>query len=160
MLQEHYASYMSFYLVYENAQNHFLATAECPAMTKNILQNAVVLVQFLWFIENGERFSPNNVLTDEKNISGSNNDLGFTGCGVDDFMSKEKRRIPILVWFERTFKVDDAGVYFPNDETISWLMNNQYNVLIKKFPSLTIERHQVLFQPKIKKTALFCRQIY
>ncbi len=34
MLQEHYASYMSFCLVYENAQNYLLATAECPAMAK------------------------------------------------------------------------------------------------------------------------------
>jgi hypothetical protein len=83
-----------------------------------------------------------------------NHDLGFTGYGVDDFMSKEKRRIPILVWFERTFKVDDAVMYFPNVETISQLMNNQHNVLRKKFPSLTIERHQILFQPKTKQDHL------
>jgi hypothetical protein len=121
------------YLVYEKLQNHLLANAECLATAKNILQNVVVLVQCVWFIENGERFSPHNVLTDEKNILESNHNLGFTGYGVDDFMSKEKRRIPILIWFERTFKVDDAGVYFPNVETLSQLMNNQYNVLRKKF---------------------------
>ncbi len=56
--QKHHASYMIFCLVYENAQNHLLATAECPATTHNILWNAVVLVQCLQFIENGERFSP------------------------------------------------------------------------------------------------------
>jgi hypothetical protein len=72
----------------------------------------------------------------------------------NDLMSKEKRRIPILVWFERTFKVDDACVYFPNVEIISRLMNNQYNVLRKKFPSLTIERHLVLFQPNTKQDCL------
>ncbi len=96
MLQEHYASYMIFHSVYENAQNYLLATAECPARAKKILRNAVVLVQSLWFIENIERFSPNNVLTDEKNISVSNHNLGFTGYGIDDFMSKEKRRLPIF----------------------------------------------------------------
>jgi hypothetical protein len=90
MLQKNYASYMSFCLVYEKAQNHLLANAECLATTKNILWNAVVLFQCLWFIENGERFSLHNVQTDEKNILESNHDLGFTGYGVDDFMSKEK----------------------------------------------------------------------
>jgi hypothetical protein len=59
-------------------------------MAKIILRNAVVLVQCLQFIENGERFSPNDVLTDEKNISGSNHNLGFMGYGVDDFILKEK----------------------------------------------------------------------
>ncbi len=87
---------MSFCLVYENAQNHILATTECPVMAKKILQNVVVLVQCLRFIENGERFSPNYVLTDEKIISGSNHHLCFTGYGVDDFMSKEKKKAPYL----------------------------------------------------------------
>jgi hypothetical protein len=44
----------------------------------------------LVYIKNRERFSPNNVLADEKNILESNHDLGFMGYGIDDFMSKEK----------------------------------------------------------------------
>ncbi len=96
MLQEHYESYMIFCLVYEKVQNHLLATAEFPAMAKIIIWNAVLLVQCIWFVENRERFSPNNVLTDEKNISGMNHDLGFMGYGVDDFKSKEKRWPPIF----------------------------------------------------------------
>jgi hypothetical protein len=91
---------------------------------KNILQNAVVLVQCLQFIENRERFSPKDSQLDEKNISGSNLDLGFTGYGVDNFMSKEKRRLSFFVWFERTFKVDNADECFPNVQTLSKLMNN------------------------------------
>jgi hypothetical protein len=43
MLQKHYASYMIFCLVYENAQNLLLAAAECLVTTNNILQNAVIL---------------------------------------------------------------------------------------------------------------------
>ncbi len=50
--------------------------------------------------------------------------------------------------------MDYAGMYFPNVETISQLMNDQYNVLRKKFPSLTIERHQVSFQLKTKQDRL------
>ncbi len=66
MLQEHYASYMIFCSVYENAQHHLLATAKCPATTINILWNAVVLVQCLWFIENRERFIQKDAQLDEE----------------------------------------------------------------------------------------------
>jgi hypothetical protein len=84
---------MIFCLVYENAQNHLLATAECPAMAKKVLRNAVVLGQCLRLIENGERLSPKDAQPDEKIILESNHDLGFTGYDVDDFMSNEKRRL-------------------------------------------------------------------
>jgi hypothetical protein len=144
---------MIFCLVYEKVQNNLLlATAECPAMAKTIVWNAVVLVQCLRFIENGERFSPNNDLTDEKNISGLNHDLGFMGCAVDDFMSKEKRRLPIFDWFENTLKGKDSNKNFPNVEILSRLMKEQYNQLKEKFPPLTIERHpEFLFQPKTEQ---------
>ncbi len=123
-------------------------------MTENILWNAVVLVQRLWFIEKGERFSPNDVLTDEKNILESNHYLGFTGYGIDDFKKKEKRRLPIFNWFENTFKGKDSNVFFPNVDKLSCLMSERYNQLKGKFPSLTIERRQVLFQPKTKQDCL------
>jgi hypothetical protein len=100
-LQKHCASYMLFCLGYEEVQNHLLANAECLEMTKNIVWNAVILVQCLRFIKNRERFSPNDILTDEKNILESNHNLSFMGYGVDDFMSKEKRRLPIFDWFEK-----------------------------------------------------------
>jgi hypothetical protein len=89
-----------------------------------MLLNAVIIVQCLWFIENRERFSPNDARLYEKSISELNHVQGFTGYGVDDFMSEEKRRLPIFDWFERTFKVDNAGVYFPNVDKLSQLMNN------------------------------------
>ncbi len=53
--------------------------------------------------------------------------------------------------FENTFKRKDSNEYFPNVEILSRLMNEQYNQLKEKFPSLTIERHQVLFQPKTEQ---------
>jgi hypothetical protein len=67
------------------------------------------------------------------------------GYGIDDFTSKGKRRLPIFDWLENTFKGKDSSVYFPNIEILSCLMNKRYNHLKGKFPSLTIERHQVLF---------------
>ena len=69
---------------------------ECDAVTNQILRNAVVLVQGLWFIENGERFSPK----DDRVLGNSNNEsnhfLGFTGFGVDDFQSAERRTTSYL----------------------------------------------------------------
>jgi hypothetical protein len=91
LLQKHYASYMIFCLVYENVQIHLLATAECSVTTDNILWNAVILVQCLWFIENRERLSPKDARIYEENISESNHDLGFTSYGIDDFMSNKKK---------------------------------------------------------------------
>jgi hypothetical protein len=73
------------------------------------------------------------------------------GYGIDDFMSKRKSRLPIFDWFENTFKWKDSNEYFPNVEILSRLMNERYNLLKEKFPSLTIERHQVLFQPKTEQ---------
>jgi hypothetical protein len=159
LLQIHYASYMIFSLVYKNAQNYLLATPECPAMTNNILWNAVVLVQCLWFIENRERFSLKDAPLYEENISGSNHNLGFTGYGVDDFMSNEKRGISIFDWFDRIFKVDNSDEYFPNVETLSQLMNDQYNELRRKIPELTSERHQFI-SVKNKTRALSIVNIY
>ncbi len=68
LLQKYYASFMIFCLVYENAQNHLQATAECPVMTNNIIWNAVFLVQCLWLIKNRDRFSPKDAQLDEENV--------------------------------------------------------------------------------------------
>ncbi len=67
------------------------------------------------------------------------------GYGIDDFMSKEKRRLPIFDWFENTFEGNDSNMYFPNVEILSQLMNKGYNQPKGILPSLTIKRPQVLF---------------
>jgi hypothetical protein len=61
---------------------------------------------------------------------------------------KKKRRLLIFDWFENTSKRKDSKKYFPNFEILTCLMNVQYNLLKENFPSLTIERHQILFQQK------------
>jgi hypothetical protein len=73
------------------------------------------------------------------------------GSGIDDFMSKENRKLPIFDWFENTFNGKDLNEYFPNVDILSCLMNKQYNQLKEIFPALTFERHQVSFQPKAEK---------
>jgi hypothetical protein len=69
---------------------------ECNALMNQILWNAVVLVQGLWFIENGERFSPK----DDRVFDNFNQFLNqvpcYTSFGVDDFQSAERRTTSYL----------------------------------------------------------------
>jgi hypothetical protein len=133
---------MTFCLVYEEVQKKLINEIKCDAVTNQILQNAVILVQGLWFIENGERFSPK----DDRVTGNSNNEsnliLGFTGFEVDDFQSADNRVTSILKWFEQKWPMIDANMI----GEISRLMNECYNDLRKKIPWLSIERHMVTFQ--------------
>jgi hypothetical protein len=156
LLQNCYESYMTFCLVYEEVQKSLIDKNECDAFTNQILWNAVVLVQGLWFIENGERFSPKDYKVKGNSVNGSNHSLGFTGFGVDDFQSDDKRVTSIFKWFEENCLTDDANRFFPNVGGISQLMNEQYNELRKRFPQLSIERHMVMFESKRSKQKIPC----
>jgi hypothetical protein len=131
LLQNFYESYMTFCLVYEEVQTSLINKIECDAVMNQILWNAVILVQGLWFIENGERFSPKDdrVLGNSKN--GLNHFLGFTCFGVDDFQSADNRMTSVFKWFEQKRLTKDANMIFLNVEVISWLMNERYNYLRK-----------------------------
>ncbi len=139
---------MTFCLIYEEVQKGLIDKIECDAVTNQILWNAVVLVQGLWFIENGERFSPKDDREAGNSNNGSNHILGFTGFGVDDFQSDDKRVTSIFKFLEQKCLTDDANMFFPNVGEISRLMNECYNELRKKVPRLSIERHMVTFQSK------------
>jgi hypothetical protein len=106
----------------------------------------VVLAQCLRFIENGERFSPKDDRVTGNSVSELIHPLGFTGFGVDDFQSADKRKSSILEWFEQNWLKEDANVIFLNVKSITRLMNECYNDLRKKFPQLSIQRHIVTFQ--------------
>ncbi len=73
-----------------------------------------ILVQGLWFIENGERFSPKDDRVIGNSVNGSNHILGFTGFGVDDFQSADKRKTSIFKWFEQKQLTNDPNMIFPN----------------------------------------------
>ncbi len=95
-------------LVYEEVQDSLIDKIECDAVTNQILRNVVVLVQGLWFIENRERFSPKDDTVIGNSINGLNHLLGFTGFGVDDFQSDDKRVTSIFKRFEQKCPTDDA----------------------------------------------------
>ncbi len=147
---------MTFCLVYEDVQKRLIDKVECPAVMNQILWNAVILVQGLWFIENGERFSPKYFGVKGSGSNGLNHTLGFTGNEVDDFISGEKRQHPLFHQIENYCHIDDANVFFPNVETLSHLMNQQYKELKKKIHQLSIERHQVAFHSKATKEKMTC----
>jgi hypothetical protein len=131
LLQNCYESYMIFCLVYEEVQKSLINKFECDAVTNQILWNVVVLVQGLWFIENRERFSPKDDKVTGNSISGLVHPLGFTGFGVDDFQSADKRKSSILKWFEQKRLTDDANIILLNVELMAKNMNECYNDLKK-----------------------------
>jgi hypothetical protein len=140
-------------------QTSLINKIEYDAVMNQILWNAVVLVQGLWYIENGERFSPK----DDRALGNSNNELnhflGFIGFGVDDFQSADNRVTLIFKWFEQKRLTDDANMIFPNVETILLLMNECYNDLRKKISQLSIERYMVTFQSSRSKQKITCSTI-
>jgi hypothetical protein len=85
LLQNCYESNMTFCLVYEEVQTSLINKIECDAVRNQILWNAVVFVQGLRLIENGERFSPKDDRVLGNSNNGSNHFLGFTSFRVDDF---------------------------------------------------------------------------
>jgi hypothetical protein len=118
---------------------------EVDAVKNQILWNAVVLVQGLWFIENRERFSPKDDRVTGNSNNGWNHFLCFTCFGVDDFQSADKRKTSIYKCFEQKQLTDDANMIFPNVDILTRLMNECYNDLRKKIPQLSIEIHMVTF---------------
>jgi hypothetical protein len=155
-LQNCYESYMTFCSVYEEVQTSLIKKIECDAVRNQILWNAVILVQCLWFIENGERFSPKDDKVLGNSNNGSNHFLGFTGFGVDDFQSADNRMTSVIKWFEQKWLTKDASMIFSNVEVISWLMNECYNDLRKKIPWLSIERQMVMFQSSKSNQEIAC----
>jgi hypothetical protein len=87
---------MTFLLVHEEVQKSLIVKNEVDAVENQILRNAVVLVQGLWFIENGERFSPKDDRVTGNSVNGSNHLPGFNSFGVDDFQSDDKRKTSIF----------------------------------------------------------------
>ncbi len=86
-----------------------------------------------------------------------NHFLGFTGFGVDDFQSADKRKTSIFKWFEQKRLTDDANMIFPNVDVITQLMNERYNELRKRFIlHLSIKRHMVTFQSTRIKQKITC----
>jgi hypothetical protein len=79
-------------------QNLLVEHDESSVITQQIIWYAVILVQGLCFIENGEMFSP-----DDHQFEGERHKklrphlLNFTGFEVDDFASKEGRaKFPVV----------------------------------------------------------------
>ena len=69
---------------------------------QQIIQNAVILVQDLQFIENRERFSLNDhQFEKERHKKLQQHWLNFTGFGVDDFASEEGRTMSVFCWLEK-----------------------------------------------------------
>lgn len=100
ILENSFKSYMNFCNVYESIQNELVEELSDPVKFINnmeqILRNAVVLVQIYKYIENGQKYSPNDIsnqLPFNVRISPLP-PLGYTGNGCDDFTNSERRNVP------------------------------------------------------------------
>ncbi len=133
LIQNCYESYMTFCLVYEEVQTKLIGKIECNALVNQVLLNVLVLVQGLHFIENGERFRPKDDRVTGNSNHGLNHSFGFTGFGVNDFQSADKRVTSYLKWFENNRLKKRANIIFLTVDTMSRLMNDHYNSLRKKF---------------------------
>jgi len=156
ILQQSFDSYMNYCNVYAKVQNELvskLSTAnnndDIEKINNQILRNAIVLVQMYKYIENGERYSPNDFAYNipfNKNKDGVHS-LGYTGCGCDDFLNKERRRQTNIMELESTvFKgsgksIDDIiEKHFYDLNNIPTQGTEKLNQLKTIIPTLTIAR--------------------
>jgi hypothetical protein len=154
ILQQSFDSFMNYCNVYAQVQNELvskLSTAnnndDIEKINNQILRNAIVLVQMYKYIENGERYSPNDFAYNipfNKNKDGVHS-LGYIGCGCDDFLNKERRRQTNLMELESTvFKgsgksIDDIiEKHFYDLNNIPTQGTEKLNQLKTIIPTLTI----------------------
>ena len=145
-LQLSFESYINYCNVYTNIQQQLFARLEATAdnnhkmtVPEQILRNAVVLVQMYKYIENGERYSTDDI---EMQISFNvktipAHKLGYNGFGCDDFQSGEKRKETLLIQLIKCFikKTTINAIiekYFMRLDTIPDEANDKLNGLKKK----------------------------
>ncbi len=103
-LIENFNDYMNLCLVYQEVQASLLNDSSSGNMVI-INWNAIILVQGLHFIENGERFShQDHKFKGERHKKLQKHKLDFTGFGIDDFIYEEARVTPIFRWIKTTFR--------------------------------------------------------
>ena len=99
ILQKSFHTFLIYCNVYATIQNELVDKLSDPLQFNNIrtqiLRNAIVLVQMYKYIENGHRYSPNDVSQqDEKNVTiDPPHPLKYTGIGCDDFVSNDRRKL-------------------------------------------------------------------
>ena len=99
ILQKSFNTFLIYCNVYATIQNELVDKLSDPLQFNNIrtqiLRNAIVLVQMYKYIENGQRYSPNDVSQqDEKNVTiDPPHPLKYTGIGCDDFISNDRRKL-------------------------------------------------------------------
>ena len=105
LLKHFYKSYMVYCSVYKAIQESLIdkmktceSSLQCEQLKNQIVRNAIVLVQLYKYIENGERYSYSDYYLGKKeNVKmGHSHIFGYTGFGLDDFLSRDKRKSTLI----------------------------------------------------------------
>ena len=105
LLKHFHKSYMEYCSVYKAIQESLIdkmmkacKNNEHEQLKNQIVRNAIVLVQLYKYIENGERYSYSDYYLGKKeNVKmGHSHIFGYTGFGLDDFLSRDKRKSTLI----------------------------------------------------------------
>ena len=105
LLKHFHKSYMEYCSVYKAIQESLIdkmktceSSLQCEQLKNQIVRNAIVLVQLYKYIENGERYSYSDYYLGKKeNVKmGHSHIFGYTGFGLDDFLSRDKRKSTLI----------------------------------------------------------------
>ncbi len=149
-LSKHFRDYMAFALVYGEVQQELLNNEEANKIRdKNILRNAIILVQGHRFIDKDERFGNKDPSTEtERHESSNSHPMKYTGFGVENFHCQDRgRKTNIFKWKSSTFKIDIdpvKGLLF-NVETIEHETNERFKILANAFEDLKITLIEVKY---------------
>ena len=104
LLKHFHKSYMEYCSVYKEIQESLIEkmktceSSQWEQLKNQIVRNAIVLVQLYKYIENGERYSYSDYYLGKKeNVKmGHSHIFGYTGFGLDDFLSRDKRKSTLI----------------------------------------------------------------
>jgi hypothetical protein len=143
----------------ERFNKNYLITTRRTKSEKNILRNAIILVQGHRFIDKGERFGNKDPSTETKRCESSySHPMKYTGYGVEDFDCQDRgRTMNIFTWISSTFKIDIDTVegLLTNIETIERQTNEQFKTLAIAFEDLKITLTEVKYRNTTQRTNVY-----
>ena len=151
LLKHSHKSYMEYCSVYKEIQESLIgkiltSKGNILEQLKNqIVRNAIVLVQFYKYIENGERYSYSDFRFGEKeNLKMVHpHILGYTGFGFDDFLSCDTRKSTLMNDLRSVLKMKSSEVlierYFSGLNTWQSETSDELNKLKRSVDGIEID---------------------
>ena len=151
LLKHFHKSYMEYCSVYKEIQESLIEkmktceSSQWEQLKNQIVRNAIVLVQLYKYIENGERYSysdyylgkKENVKMDPSHI------FGYTGFGLDDFLSRDKRKSTVIDGLRAALNAKSNDIliekYFRDLNVWQSITTDELNALKKMVDGIEID---------------------